>query len=121
MVQDERKQIFPERMVSFILVNNSILRGQLQYTDYLIYTNNSDDVNTETLQSSEKGHKSFKERSNLKSVIRCICFLKICANSPLGESSHTYFEKQTNKLFLSMKNKTKISLEMVRHENDVHN
>ena len=43
-------------MVSFILVNNSISRGQLQYTDYLIYTNNSDDVNAETLQSSEKGH-----------------------------------------------------------------
>ena len=56
MVQDERKQIFPEPMVSFILVNNSISRGQLQYTDYLIYTNNSDDVNAETLQSSEKGH-----------------------------------------------------------------
>ena len=56
MVQDERKQIFPECMVSFILVNNSISRGQLQYTDYLIYTNNSDDVNAETLQSSEKGH-----------------------------------------------------------------
>ena len=56
-VQDERKQIFPERMVSFILVNNSISRGQLQYTDNLIYTNNSDDVNAETLLSSEKGHK----------------------------------------------------------------
>ena len=56
MVQDERKQIFPECMVSFILVNNSISRGQLQYTDFLIYTNNSDDVNAETLQSSEKGH-----------------------------------------------------------------
>ena len=56
MVRDERKQIFPERMVSFILVNNSISRGQLQYTDYLIYTNNSDNVNAETLQSSEKGH-----------------------------------------------------------------
>ena len=56
MVQDERKQIFPECMASFILVNNSISRGQLQYTDYLIYTNNSDDVNAETLQSSEKGH-----------------------------------------------------------------
>ena len=56
LVQDKRKQIFPERMVSFILVNNSISRGQLQYTDFLIYTNNSDDVNAETLQSSEKGH-----------------------------------------------------------------
>ena len=56
LVQDDRKQIFPECMVSFILVNNSISRGQLQYTDYLIYTNNSDDVNAETLQSSEKGH-----------------------------------------------------------------
>ena len=53
MVQDERKKIFPECMVSFILVNNSI---SIQYTDYLIYTNNSDDVNAETLQSSEKGH-----------------------------------------------------------------
>ena len=50
--------MFPECMVSFILVNNSISRGQLQYTDYLIYTNNSDDVNAETLQSSEKGHIS---------------------------------------------------------------
>ena len=57
MVQDERKQTFPEHMVCFILVNNSISRGQLQYTDYLIYTNNSDDVNAETLQSSEKGHR----------------------------------------------------------------
>ena len=46
-------------MVSFISVNNSILRGQLQYTDYLIYTNNSVDVNAETLQSSEKGHMWF--------------------------------------------------------------
>ena len=43
-------------MVSFILVNNNISRGQLQYTDNVIYTNNSDDVNAETLQSSEKGH-----------------------------------------------------------------
>ena len=60
MVQDEWKQIFPERMVSFILVNNSISRDQLQYTDKLIYTNNSDDVNAETLQSSERGHISGK-------------------------------------------------------------
>ena len=58
-MQDERKQIFPERMVSFILVNNSISRGQLQYTDYLIYTNNSDDANAEMLQSSEKGHNLY--------------------------------------------------------------
>ena len=58
LVQDERKQIFPECMVSFILVNNSILRGQLQYTDYLIYTSNSDHVKAETLQSSEKGHNT---------------------------------------------------------------
>ena len=56
LVQDERKQIFPECMVSFILVNNSFSRGQLQYTDYLIYTNNSDDVNAETLHSIEKGN-----------------------------------------------------------------
>ena len=56
MVQDERKQIFLECMVSFILVNKSISRGQLQYKDYLIYTNNLDNVNAETLQSSEKGY-----------------------------------------------------------------
>ena len=63
MVQDERKQIFPEYMVDFILVNNSISRGQLQYTDYLIYTNNSDNVNAETLQSSEKGNKFSSEKN----------------------------------------------------------
>ena len=33
--------------------------------------------------------------------------------------SHTFFEKQTNKLFLSRKNKTKISLEIVRHEKNM--
>ena len=49
-------------MVSFILVNNSISRGQLQYTDYLIYTNNSNDVKAETLQSSEKGHSLLEIR-----------------------------------------------------------
>ena len=68
MVQDERKKIFPECMVSFILVNNSISRGQLQYTDYLIYANNSDDVNAETLQSSEKGHINASELLRLDLV-----------------------------------------------------
>ena len=41
-------------------VNYSIslldLRGQLRYTLYLNYTSNSDDVNAETLRSSEKGN-----------------------------------------------------------------
>ena len=58
-------------MVSFILVNNSISRGQLQYTDYLIYTNNSHDVNAETLQSSEKGHIKI---SNTFILLELKCF-----------------------------------------------
>ena len=78
MVQDERKQIFPEYMVGFILVNNSISRGQLQYTDYLIYTNNSDDVNAETLQSSEKGNKFSSEKNFQKiSMTKFFFFTKI--------------------------------------------
>ena len=40
----------------------------------------------------------------------------------LGRIVPYIFEKQTNKqTILSSKNKTKISLEMVRHKNDVHN
>ena len=93
MVQDERKQLFPERMVSFILVNNSISRGQLQYTDYLIYTKNSDDVNAETLQSFEKGHKHMipimATRQKWRGKI-CLAFL-FCVS--LGSNSSVFFQK----------------------------
>ena len=59
-----------------------------------------------SMSAAKSQNKSFKERSNLKSVIRCIYihFFKICANSPLGESSHTFLK---NKLFNLGKTKPK--------------
>ena len=58
-------------------------------------------------------------------------FLQTCANSPLGKSSITFLKKNTHKKkhtqknntknIFYLKNITKISPEVVRHMNDVHN
>ena len=65
-----------------------------------------------SISAAKAQNKSFKERSNLKSVISCIYFhffLNLCEQS-LGESSHTFLKNKQTNYFYQEKTKQKYPL-----------